>query len=292
MSSEEANYLISHDVTMDLIRLTMLIYNYGKDFTFESSIDVNFKGFLDRIINTYTDSESLSFLRKSSLCDIQNNNDNIELCEFITEPETDIQAGIILNHSKKQLCVVFRGSESMKDWYHDFQISKRILHDNIKVHCGFYNQLHDTSVCDKMINQVKSILATYTDYHVYITGHSLGGALCTLFGYLLSHEIDNHVNVVSFASPRVGNSYWKTSFEEKSNLSHYRITNNRDIITATPSYNYRHVGTDIHVYDDCYKVASTDVKFCCNFSCIFANHWSISDHNCDLYYERIKKNKW
>ena len=116
MSSEEAKYLISHDVTMDLIRLTMLIYNYGKDFTFESSTDVNFKGFLDRIINTYTDSESLSFLRKSSLCDIQNNNDNIELCEFITEPETDIQAGIKAgcresfllepNRSRVELCSI------------------------------------------------------------------------------------------------------------------------------------------------------------------------------------------
>jgi predicted lipase len=291
MSSEQTKSLISHDVTMDLIRLTMLIYNYGKDFTFES-YDVNFKGFIDRIINKYTDSDLLSFLRKSSLQDIQNNNDDIKLCDFINDPETVIQAGIILNHSKAQLCVVFRGSESMKDWYHDFQISKRLLHDNIKVHCGFYNQLHDTSVCDKMINRVKTILATYPDYQLYITGHSLGGALCTLFGYLLSHEIDNQVTVVSFASPRVGNSYWKKSFEKKSNLSHYRITNNRDIITATPSYNYRHVGTDIHVYDDCYKVASTDVKFCCNFSCIFANHWSISDHDCDLYYERIMKNKW
>lgn len=292
MSSNKEDSLISHDVTMDLIRLTMLIYNYGKDFQFDSSIDNDFKGFIKRIINTYSDSDALSFLRKSSLQDIDNNDDDIKLCEFINDPETDIQAGIVLNHSKAQLCVVFRGSESVTDWYHDFQISKRLLHDNIKVHCGFYNQLHDTSVCGRMINRVKTILATYPGYHLYITGHSLGGALCTLFGYLLSHEIDNHVTVVSFASPRVGNSYWKESFENKSNLSHYRITNNRDIITATPSYNYRHVGTDIHIYDDSYKVASTNVAYCCNFSCIFASHWSIIDHDCDLYYERIKKNVW
>ena len=51
MSSEQTKSLVSHDVTMDLIRLTMLIYNYGKDFTFES-YDVDFKGFIKRIIKT------------------------------------------------------------------------------------------------------------------------------------------------------------------------------------------------------------------------------------------------
>ena len=104
MSSEQTKSLISHDVTMDLIRLTMLIYNYGKDFTFES-YDVNFKGFIDRIINKYTDSDLLSFLRKSSLQDIQNKNDDMKLCEFITDPETDIQAGIIFRNFKSQRIV-------------------------------------------------------------------------------------------------------------------------------------------------------------------------------------------
>ena len=291
MSNKEDS-LISHDVTMDLIRLTMFIYNYGKDFQLDSSIDIDFKGFIKRVVSMYDQSDILSFSRMSSLCDIDEKNDEIELCRFIDDDSTDIQAGIILNHSKKQLCVVFRGSESLTDWYHDFQISKHLLHSNIKVHSGFYNQLHSNDVYDKMAHKVKSILASYPDYTLYITGHSLGGALCTLFGYLLSHEINEHVTIVSFASPRVGNSYWKESFENKSNLSHYRITNNRDIITATPSYNYRHVGTDIHIYNDSYKVDSTDVAYCCNFSCIVASHWSIIDHDCDLYYERIKKNVW
>ena len=292
MSSNQEQTLISHETTMDLIRLTMLIYNYGKEFVFETSMDSDFKEFITRIVDTYMDSDELSLLRKTAIRDIQESNEHMELCEFISDSETDIQAGIVLNHNKKQLCVVFRGSESIKDWYYDFQISKHMLHNDIKVHSGFYNQLHDTSVYEKIVNKVKSILATYTDYHIYITGHSLGGALCTLFGYLLSHEFEYQVTVVSFASPRVGNSYWKAAFEEKSNLSHYRITNNRDIVTATPSYNYKHVGTDIHIYKDSYKVASTEVKYCCNFSCIFATHWSVSYHNCDLYYSHIKDNKW
>lgn len=292
MSSDQEQTLIPHDITVDLIRLTMLIYNYGKDFVFEPSTDNNFKEFIDRVVDTSIGSDDISVLRKSAICDIQESNDNMELCEFISDAETDIQVGIVLNHDKKQICVVFRGSESIKDWYYDFQISKHLLHNDIKIHSGFYNQLHDTNVYEKIVNKVKSIAATYTDYQTYITGHSLGGALCTLFGYLLSHEFEDDVIVVSFASPRVGNSYWKSSFENKSNLSHYRITNNRDIVTATPSYNYKHVGTDIHVYEDSYKLAPTDVTYCCNFSCIFLNHWSVRDHNCDLYYSHIKNNKW
>jgi len=284
--------LPDHSVVIDMLRITMLIYNYDKTFTINPS-DNNIEQFVERIKSSHhIESLHMSETRKEALLDIAKNNPHGRLYKFISDDETDIQVGITINHAEKRVCIVFRGSESLKDWYYDFQVTKTLLTEGIKVHSGFYNQLHNTKVHEELVNHVKVILAEYPEYDIYCTGHSLGGALCTLFGYLLSFELEDKITVVSFASPRVGNPAWKKSFEERPNLKHYRFTNNHDIITAFPMYNYKHVGIDIHLYENSYKLDATNVKNCCICSCSLLNHWSISDHDCDLYYKRLLQNKW
>jgi hypothetical protein len=282
--------IISHRAVLILLQSTLLIYNYGKSFTIENP-DETIETFVNKAIEDGSFHKlGLNDARRAAMLELKQLAPNGQIHTFIDDPVSDLQIGITINHEQKHFSVVFRGSESITDWYYDLQIYKHNYKDNIWIHSGFYNQLHTDNIHQCIIKKVKSILEQNPDYKIFVTGHSLGGALSTLFGYMLAHAIDNLVTVVSFASPRIGNYHWKKSFEEKSNLVHFRVVNNRDLITATPYINYYHVGTDIRLYKDSFYINLGKTKSCCDFT-IFSN-WSVSDHSCELYYENLVKNIW
>ena len=54
-----------------------------------------------------------------------------------------------------------------------------------------------------------------------------------------------HITCTSFASPRIGNKAFQTSFNEHKNLDHLRCFNTKDIICAVPNYKYYHTGIGI-----------------------------------------------
>ena len=291
--------ILPHSEVVDLLRLTMLVYDYGKHFHMEQGEEL--EGFLSSIKEEDENSDKLKDLtpeRKQVLIDLAKGSPHGSILAFISEPETDLQCGVTISHAKKRINVIFRGSESMSDWYYDLQITKKKLDDkyqspnnNIYVHRGFYNQLMKNKSFDNILFQVQEALKEYPDYHIYITGHSLGGALCTLFGYLLSYEVISDITVVSFASPRVGYDDWKEAYDNKSNLSHYRVSNHRDIVTAAPMFGYKHVGNCIRLFDTEYKYyPQYSYNGWWEFSLF--NCWRVSDHMADLYYERLIKNTW
>ena len=108
---------------------------------------------------------------------------------------------------------------------------------------------------------------------------------------MLSNEIKQNITVVSFASPRVGNYDWKKTFDAKSNLDHYRITNNNDIVTAFPSILYYHVGNNIRLE------RNNTASFLYNYSYSWWDYsifkcYSPSDHFCEEYYKYLCEDKW
>jgi triacylglycerol lipase len=231
--------------------------------------------------------------RQEAFLEIAKKSPHGKIVKFISDEETDLQVGITISETNKRICVIFRGSESRADWYYDLQVIKKDLGDNIRVHQGFYNQLYKNNNYDKITNVVVDLLKQkqYYDYQVYITGHSLGAALSTLYGYQLSKNIHQEIVVASFASPRVGNSAFREDFDDRNNLTHYRFTNNRDIVTAAPMIYYQHVGQNIQLFDDNYKFFP-NYEYNSWFSFSLFSCFRVSDHDCDLYYKRLLKNKW
>tara|TARA_B100000925_G_C21991764_1_gene467175 strand:+ start:1150 stop:2001 length:852 start_codon:yes stop_codon:yes gene_type:complete len=278
---------ISHNDAMNMLELSMLVYSYGKDFNLKKGEDI------DHFIKNIKDGElsNLSEGRKSAIKSLSQDCPHGNVIHFIDNSNSDLQCAITKSETKKRITLVFRGSESLSDWYYDLSIFKTYLKkEKVYVHSGFYKQLTIDNEYDKILNIIKEQLKLHPDYEFFVTGHSLGGALCTLCGFLLAHEIPNKVHVVSFASPRVGDSKWRKAFDKKENLKHHRVTNRRDIVTSAPMAWFKHVGDNIRVKDDCFKwfpdytYSWWDVSL---FKC-----FSISDHDCDLYYERLSKNKW
>lgn len=278
--------MLQHKTCQELVGLTMLVYDYIKKFQLNQSesIETFLSTQSEEDLDKYTDA------RKEVLQNMKSYAPHGTVEYFIDDKKTDLQVGITKSGTNKRICVVFRGSESRSDWYYDLMITKHRLSRNIYVHSGFHSQLHINKNFEKISECVKQLLADHPDYTLYVTGHSLGAALATLYGYQLSKIINHNVVIVSFASPRVGNYDFKDDFNKQKNLTHYRVTNNRDIITATPMVNYHHVGINICLYNNSYEMFDNYEYRWWKYSLF--NCWSVKDHNIDLYYERLKKHVW
>ncbi|CAD1811413.1 Lipase (class 3) family protein [Candida parapsilosis] len=126
-----------------------------------------------------------------------------------------------LDHRRKAIILVFRGSASRRDWFTDlnfFPIKYTpIVYDkdfkdgepyiqmeckNCRVHRGFYNFLKDNS--GAIISAGIKMKNQYPNYQFLIAGHSLGAAFTVMSGIefmLLGYD----PLVVTFGGPRVGN---------------------------------------------------------------------------------------
>lgn len=207
-----------------------------------------------------------------------------QLLEFI-ENRYDLQVGITISDKQHRIVVVFRGSESLKDFVQDIKINKISLGDNIRVHDGFYQQLIENY--DQLEQIVKKLLEKHPTYQLYVTGHSLGGALATLYSYMLSSKIDQSITVMTFGSPRVGNYKFADSFMKKKNIIHYRITNGRDIITALPIINYYHTGYHIILKNHQIKTQMNNNCLLKWYRSSILHNWRIDDHLLVNYFRNI-----
>lgn len=166
---------------------------------------------------------------------------------FLNNKKTDLQVGITINDKEKRIIVVFRGSKSFMNYKYNFSICKKKLDGDVAVHSGFYHQLYDGGSIDFINDKVMRLLSNYPSYTVYCTGHSMGGSVASLYGYLLTKHksISTNVIVVSFGAPRLGNGAFRDEFESTRNLFHIRVVNNYDIVTKMPWINFYHTGMNI-----------------------------------------------
>lgn len=214
----------------------------------------------------YTD-ELLETIRKL--------NPRAEVLTFIDTgaSSSDLQAAIAVNHQARRISVIFRGSSSWVDWYFDFQAASTSFIGGARVHRGFHRLLYDDNrVFDKLRSYIEKELQQYPHYQILVTGHSLGGALATLFGFLISGYVGTftQVDVISFASPRVGDATWVKLFQAQRNLRHTRVVHRADLVPYLPMW-YSHADT----YEG-EKVIGLRMT------------WPWKAHRCDSYLEALE----
>lgn len=105
----------------------------------------------------------------------------------------------------------------------------------VMVHCGFLEVFNrcKTEIEAAVNESVPSTLG------LYITGHSLGGALAQIASAALNR--DNLAACYTFGTPRVGTA----GFDEQIKCPHYRVVNNWDLVPGLPLAffrGYRHNG--------------------------------------------------
>jgi len=150
--------------------------------------------------------------------------------------------------------------------FHSFGVQKKVINpasnesnglkEKLGLHGGFAKSLLESGNVQKILSEVKPILEENPDFKLFITGHSLGGALATLFGFYVAANDDpiysknGPIQIFSASSPRVGNKAFRDSFkylEERGKLRHARIYNARDKVPLLPYVGgfYKHVGIAI-----------------------------------------------
>lgn len=261
----------------DMTMYMLLIYNYMDKWKINNISDLN------ELLN-----QNYNFNNNIMSC-LTKVKDKYPTCEVIKyfHNSKDLQCIISKNPCKKRITIVFRGTDSWTDWTQDFNIWQKDIGNNVWVHSGFYNQLHNDGSFDKIKEQLRKLLENNKDWDIYITGHSLGGAQSILSSYLLSQEFPKQkFYVFSFASPKVGNKEFKTSYNSAENIKHYRICYHRDYITSTPSFGYYHVGDNLW-YDKnnkkwTYYAKNKSINY---YSYYFCNPL---DHSCINYLSAVE----
>lgn len=121
-------------------------------------------------------------------------------------------------------------------------------------------EVEDISKFESIIHRILPLIQEYKDYKLYVSGHSLGASLATLFAFCASNDerIPKPVTCISVASPYCGNEAWRESFiqsERAGNLRHLRISNETDVIPHGPPFGaygnlYKHVGVNLRLEND------------------------------------------
>ena len=163
----------------------------------------------------------------------------------------------------KTCYLVFKGSTTFSDFFQDSKITLvKIKNIDGKVHKGFSEMMVNN------YDDIKINLQSFCNYNsvrkIYVTGHSLGGALSTIFYKIHKDSSDIFIKHVTFGSPRIGNK------EFCKNIDSIRVVNKADFVTMIPfSFNYLHIDYKQPI-GETYKLLS------------------IKDHFMEEYYKSIK----
>ncbi|KAF0694955.1 Aste57867_14178 [Aphanomyces stellatus] len=190
--------------------------------------------------------------------------DGLEFVSELFDKATDTY-GWVLKGDKK-VVVVFRGTKSGQNAVTDLKYrfcipswnSDEAGIDAIRVHTGFWEAY--STVREEMKRIVQDTMAEMgPEVQLYLTGHSLGGALATLASFDVvtdrNFHLEEEVVCYTLGAPRVGNHKFATMFNRKVPNT-YRICADGDAVVGTPkrsiqmlyfvkSLCYKHVGTAV-----------------------------------------------
>jgi hypothetical protein len=211
------------------------------------------------------------------------NNYDSDIWEFDDEySSNELVFSVIVNRTEKRIVCVFRGSVTGgEDWSTNFKAFLKnfplleTFAGDIGVHRGFGNYLfnadwtapHEDSKFEQIVKILREIRERtahngdkYADYEIFVTGHSLGGALSQLLSFALAGspltEDLTHIQAITFASPRPGDNKFSKAYEKlerDDKLHHIRVTNSGDYVPVAPSipfFGYSQTGLNIHVFDN------------------------------------------
>jgi len=244
----------------------------------ESYIDA--PDIFDKEDDILTEDEIADFIRKNKAM-IADDEDTNHLLVFLDGIEGDTRIrtfdakdaddelvyGIGVNRTSKRVVISFRGTNTNKDILIDLDGRRHLVEENgikYEVHNGFREYLKEKVDQETEDGPLVSKFKVITDqleeimekdckgFDIFITGHSLGGALSTYYGFKLAESGKFPlVNVISFASPYVGTESYKEAFralERGNKLRHIRVSNDNDCIPANPCIGgFVHAGVNVQL---------------------------------------------
>jgi len=133
----------------------------------------------------------------------------------------------------------------------------KLIHIPVRVHKGFLDAWTKNGFDQRVLARIHQIINEEFSYNdpesntnsgsgsavsVYVTGHSLGGALATLAAHdIKSAHPSVDMTVYTFGSPRVGNKAFAYEYNTLVN-NHFGLINGQDPVARQPKGRYKRVG--------------------------------------------------
>lgn len=150
----------------------------------------------------------------------------------------------VIEH-ENYLCMAFRGTNEAADWLDNVNA---LTTDKLfgSFHQGFYTSLND--VWQPMFDRYQALYREQGK-PLFITGHSLGGAMATIAAATLLHADIPFNSTYTFGQPRAVTPETCETFNTACKSKFFRFQNNNDIVTRVPSrmMGYSHVGKCLYI---------------------------------------------
>lgn len=153
--------------------------------------------------------------------------------------DTGPNTQVLFAQDSRALVIAVRGSQEPQDWLVDG--SDLLFPGEIeRVHVGFLRSAN--SIFNEARN--RAVNARSAGKQVWITGHSLGGAVAQLLAYKLHKAGVTVDGVHTFGSPAVGTSNWAMRYNDALRSKTHRWVNEVDPIVCYPlqQENWQHAG--------------------------------------------------
>lgn len=195
-----------------------------------------------------------------------------------------IQGFTAFSHSLNAVLVVFRGSSNIQNWILNIGTTRSSysLCSGCSVHTGFsggYNL-----VASAVKTAVQNLKAKYRGSKLFITGHSLGGALAILCTADFKSVFGTVDLTYTFGQPRVGNQAF-ADWYEATHPNTFRLVDYADIVTHLPPSNLGFVHNNNQIWYQrgmqSYQICSPESPSCANS--IGTTNYSTDDHSLDNY---------
>jgi predicted lipase len=152
----------------------------------------------------------------------------MDWAQFFRIEETEA----LITYNDSALILSFRGTSSVQDFLTDAKI--KLIEDpsgNGRVHEGFEAGL------DKIWKEIRYVIGRKRQNRtIWITGHSLGGALAVTVAARLEFEKNQPINgLYTFGQPRVGDPAFVEACGKKFGDRYFRFVHNKDIVPRVPT---------------------------------------------------------
>jgi len=141
-----------------------------------------------------------------------------------------IESTVVYVVKVDDVCVVaFRGTNSIEDWFINLNFFKLPIDHHGMVHTGFHRAYQ------RVKDDIVKLVREGSPKHVWITGHSLGGAMALSCAYdFVEHQNIPISGVVTFGQPMISDDAYAAYLESKLKGKHARFVNGKDIVPSVP----------------------------------------------------------
>jgi predicted lipase len=146
------------------------------------------------------------------------------------------------------LCMAFRGTDELADWLDNFNaLSTEVLFGEF--HRGFWDSVGD--IWEPMYAKYEALMEQ-RKRPLFLTGHSLGGAMTSVAVAKLIHDNIPFTSAYTFGQPRCMSDDTAEIFNKKCKERYFRFHNNNDIVTRIPAraMGYSHIGTYLYITEE------------------------------------------